>query len=1354
MTDLQDRLGALSPAKRALLERLRVVGAAPIPRIAGNAAPLSAEQRRLWYQLQLAPHRPIYTIPQGFRLRGPVDVDALLGALRDVVARHEALRTEFRESAGTPVQVAGDGAAFEPRVLDLRGDEWAESEANYQLDDFARRTFDLARGDVFHALLIQQDDQDFRLLLALHHIAADGWSMGVLLRDLSAFYAARVAGTTARLPELPLRFRDWAAWQQRPNAPPPAAEEAYWRAQLDRARTVLELPPDRPRPPIQGWDGAKHPFDLPPALAAGVRALARREGATPFAVVAAAFALLLSRYAGEEDLLLGILLANRPRPELENLVGFFANTVPLRLRLDGDPTVAELVRRAHAAAVGAQGHAALPFDRIVELADVRRDFSRPPLVQAVLTYAEAPVSSLSLPAVSVGPLELDSLTSVFELTLVVEDRGDALAPAFQFSTDLFEHLTIQRMATHLEAALAAFAADPEQRISSVRLAWASETRQLERWSVAPPAPPSDLCIHQLFERQVRQTPERSALVWEDARLTYAELNRRANRIAHGLIALGAGPETRVAVCLERTPTLVAALLGVLKAGAAYVPMDPAHPAARHQAVLRLAGARLALGGEAIRGSAAGMEEVRVVDPSTPEDGGDDDPVSPVAPGNLAYVIFTSGSTGGPKGVEIEHRSGVAMLAWMRGLLSDAERAGVFGSSSVTFDVALGEIFGTLAWGGTLVLVENSLSEPPPEPPLRAAAMVPTAAAELLRAGRFPPRVESVLLGGEPVPLPLVRELHSQPAVRRVLNLYGPTEDTTYSTVAELEPLAHRVSIGRPIGGGRVYVLDPLLRHAGANVPGEVWTAGAGVARGYAMRPALTAERFRPDPHGPPGTRMYRTLDRGRWREDGGLEYLGRADAQVKVRGYRIELEEVEQALAAHPSVAEAAATARGETGAGRRLVAYLVARADAERPSAAELRAFARERVPEYMVPGAFAWVDALPRTTSGKLDRRALPEYEGEGPAPDQYVAPRNPVEAQLAEIWRQVLDVERVGVHDDFFDLGGQSILAMRLVARVRDEVGADVAVAELLQAPTLAEMAAAITGRRGTVRLPLVPLQTFGPRPPLFLVHPAGGHVVCYRDLALYLATEQPVYALQPLGVQRGETPIGSIEEMAAYYVAAVRELRPRGPYRLGGWSFGGVVAWEMAQQLAAAGEEVDLLALFDTAPHTPDTIKVDPGDPADVVWWTVGGVAGYGAASRVSIDELRPYEGREQVRQMIVRMNAPLLLDESRVDDILLLTELRAANLQAQSTYTPRPYPGSLTYFRTAGSEDASGHCAGEAFWGALARGGTVAHRVGGTHSTILNDPYIQEIAEALLAAGEKEGNGGNGGTAGSVASGPP
>jgi len=1336
MTELHDRLAALSPAKRALLQKLRMAQEhQAIPRIADGPAPLSAEQRRLWYLAQLAPGQPIYTIPLGLRLHGPLEVDALLGALRDLVARHEPLRTAFRESAGIPVQEVRDGAVFEPELLDLRGDEWSEAEANYQTDAFARHVYDLRGGQTFRALLIREADDLHRLLLGVHHLAGDGWSAAVLLRDLGELYAAHVEGREPRLPALPVRFRDWAAWQQRPDRPAPAADEAYWREQLAGAPKVLELPVDRPRPPVQGWEGAKHHFELGPPLAEAMRALAQREGVTPYAVLAGAFALLLKRYSGADDLLLGTLLANRPRPELEPLAGFFANTLPLRLRLDGDPTVGEMVRRAHAAARGALEHAELPFDRIVEIGGARRDFSRPPLVQAVLTVADSPASALALPGIDAEPLPQDSSTAVFELTLQAEDRGDRYACTFQYSTELFDPSTLARMARQLETAVAAFAAAPGLRLSAVALAREDEVRAVEARQRSTRSATDGLTVHQLVEWQVRATPDAPALVHGGGVVSYADLGSDANRIAHALRRLGVGPEARVAVCLERTPALPAALLGVMKAGGAYVPLDPAHPAARHEAVLRLSGAKWVIASEATRIPLPALPGVAVLDVAELDGGRDDDPDAGVTPANLAYVIFTSGSTGGPKGVEIQHRSAAAMLAWMRELLDDEERAAVLGSTSVTFDVSVAEIFGTLAWGGALVLVENALAPLPSVPPVRAAAMVPTAAAELLREGRFPPEVEAVLLGGEPVPLGLVRELYTLPAVRRVLNLYGPTEDTTYTTCAALGAGDARVTVGRPITGGRVYVLDEGMRHAGVGVPGEVFTAGAGVARGYARRPALTAERFLPDPFGLPGARMYRTLDRGRWGEDGALEYLGRADAQVKVRGYRIELEEVDQALAAHPAVAEAAAAARGEAGAERHLAAFLVARGGVEPPAAAGLRAFLRERLPESMVPGSFTWVDALPRTSSGKLDRRALPEGDGGAAPRAAYAPPRDELEERLAALWGEVLGVERVGLHDDFFDLGGQSILATRLVARVREELGFEVPVAELLTGPTVEQMARVVTGRKNPARLPLVPLQTFGERPPLFVVHPAGGHVLCYHDLAFLLGMEQPVYALQPRGVDDGQAPIHAIEEMAAFYVEAVRGLRPGGPYRVAGWSFGGVVAWEMAQQLHAAGEEVDLLALFDTAAHTPEGMMINAGDPAEIVWQTVAGLAGHAAAARVDVNELRGLEGRELALAMLRKMDLPRLFPESRVDQVLTLTTVRAANLQAQAAYRPRPYPGPLTYFRTAGSDDAQGRSPGLDFWGGLA-GGVTAHRVAGSHGTILQRPYVAELARVILEAGAK------------------
>ncbi|HYR08044.1 MAG TPA: amino acid adenylation domain-containing protein [Longimicrobium sp.] len=1327
MTELSDRLATLSPAKRALLEKLR--GAPPIPRAPDGPAPLSAEQRRLWYVLQLAPGYPVYTIPLGFRLRGALNVDALFAALRDLVARHEMLRVAFDSQDGEPVQTAHDGSAFEPRLVEVPADQWAESEARWQADELALATFDLGAGETFRAVVVRVAEDEHHLLIAFHHLAADGWSAAVLLRELSALYAARTAGESADLPAAPVRFRDWAAFQRRPREGA-EADEAFWRAELQGAPHVLDLPADHPRPALQSWEGFKHPFGIDAELTAALEAAARAEGTTLYTVFAAAYALLLSRYAGEEDFLVGTLLANRTRPELVDVVGFFANTVPLRMRLHGDPTLGELIRRVHGVVADAQRHGALPFDRIVELAEGRRDFSRPPLVQAVLTFADGPTQSLAIPGVEVERIEMDSRTAIFDLVLQVERHGDTLTAALQVPEALFDEETARRMARHLRSILHAIAADRAQPLSRVSLADEEEVAQVAEWSGGGAALLEDGVIHHLFETQARERPFAAALVHGQGEVTFGELNRRANRIAHGLLAAGVQRGACVGVCMARTPALVAAMLGILKAGAAYVPMDPAHPAPRHRAALALSGARRVITDAASRAALGELPEaVTAVTLAEVEAERDDDPAPRAGPGDLAYVIFTSGSTGGPKGVAIEHRASSAMLAWVRELLGD-DRAAVLGSTPVTFDVSVGELFGTLCCGGTVVLVENALAALPRGRRVHAAPMTPTAAAELLREGQIPAGARTLLLGGEAVPPPLVGAL-AEAGVPRIVNLWGPTEDTTYSTWAVLEPGNDRVGVGRPIPGGRVYVLDPLHRHAGIGVPGEVWTAGAGVARGYASRPALTAEKFVPDPFGPPGSRMYRTLDRGRWREDGTLEYLGRMDAQVKVRGHRIELDEVEQALAAHPAVAHAAVAVRGE-GAGRRLAGFLVAAPGAEAPAATELRAFLRERLPEYMVPAVFAWMDTLPRTGSGKLDRRALPQVDA-GADGTEFVPPRPGLDARIAAVWQDVLGIERIGAHDDFFDLGGQSILATRLVARLRGELGIDVPVGMLMQAPTVEALARAVEAGERSVRLPLVALQTFGDRPPLFLAHPAGGHVICYRGLAVNLAPDQPVYGLQPRGLEDGKEPIADLEEMATFYVDAIRRFRPRGPYRLGGWSFGGVVAWEMARQLRAAGEEVDLLAMLDTSPLTAEAIEADPRDAAEVMMQTIGGYAGWMASERIRMDEVRHLPPREMAVAMIRQVDDARLLPESRADIIVALTRVRSANLQAQATYDLRPYDGHLTYFRTEGSAEAPLQASADRFWGSRAGGVTVVP-VTGNHGTILHEPHVYLVVNAIRDAG--------------------
>ncbi|HEX5725644.1 MAG TPA: amino acid adenylation domain-containing protein, partial [Longimicrobiaceae bacterium] len=855
-----------------------------------------------------------------------------------------------------------------------------------------------------------------------------------------------------------------------------------------------------------------------------------------------------------------------------------------------------------------------------------------------------------------------------------------------------------------------------------------ERRQALAWGRGEPVPAAASTLHGLFAAQARARPHATALVHGERELTYAELERDANRIAHRLRRLGVGPEARVGVCMQRTPALVAALLGVLKAGGAYVPLDPAYPAPRLEHMLRAAGARVVLADGASRARleavGPGPALVAADAPDLAAEPGDDPGVA-IHPGNVAYVIFTSGSTGGPKGVEIEHRGPVALLHWLRGALPDEERSAVLGSSSISFDLSIVEIFGTLCGGGTLVLVENALAPIPR--PVRAAGLVPTVAAELLRRGGLPAGTQNVVIGGEVVTPALAAALRAGGA-ERILNIYGPTEDTTCSTWAELESDAASIPIGRPVAGGRVYVLDARLEPVGVGVAGELCVAGEGVARGYAGRPGLTAASFVPDPFGPPGSRMYRTGDIGRWRADGALEFLGRRDGQVKVRGVRVELGEVEAALAAHPAVREAAAALR-EDG----LVAWLVAAEGAARPQAAELRAFLRASLPEAMVPGVFAWTGALPRTGSGKLDRRALPDPE---PAPAglavRKIGPRSGLEETLAALWREVLGVEQVGIHDDFFELGGHSLLALRLMARLREELGRDLPVATLFRAPSVESMARAFAGGLPEILLPLVPLQPLGSRRPLFLAPPGGGHLVCYRTLSRLLAPELPVYGLQARGLEDGRDPLRSIEEMGAYFVEAVRALQPGGPYFLGGWSLGGVLSFEMARQLEGAGDEVALLALLDTGVPESETETKATLDHARVLVRILGDVLGFGAAALVRPREIRHLPPREQLKAALRQMSLREPLPPSRYDEVLELTRVRRANLHALLDYRPGRYAGHVTYVRTAGSERKGVTERTEAYWAARADGGLSVTRISGNHGTLLHEPHVRALVAELLA----------------------
>ncbi len=1066
-------LGQLAEA----VDGLRRAELPPLPPVApaqrDGALPLSFAQERLWLVDRLQPGGSVYNVPAAMRLRGALDVDALQRALGEIVRRHEALRTTFAERDGAPVQVIAPFAGFTLPVEDLAALDDAECEAQVRrrATDDAARPFDLSAGPLFRARLLRLGCGDHVLLLCMHHIVTDGWSMGVLFHELSALYAAFREGAESPLPQLRVQYADYAVWE-REQLRGEALERhlAYWRERMAGAPALLELPTDHPRPAVQTHRGAQVPVELPVDLMARLEALGRGEGATLYMVLLAAFSVLLSRYAGSDDVVVGSPVAGRTRRETEGLIGFFVNTVVVRTELGGDPSFREVLRRVREATLGAYEHQDLPFEHLVAELQPERSLGHSPLFQVLVALQNADASGGELPGLTTEPVDAEIGTAMFDLSLMLAAHEGGLGGALTYATDLWERRTIERMLGHLRRLLEQVAGDADPRLSELELLDGERHQVLQVWSGMDAPYPAETCIHQLFQAQVARTPNAVALVHEAEALSYGALNARATRLAHHLRRLGVGGETRVGICLPRGLEMVIGILGVLKAGGAYVPLDPAWPAERLAFMLADSGMTVLVTRDAVRGVLPIHEGVRVVDVDA--DASEiarepaDDFNSGAYPRGLAYLIYTSGSTGVPKGVAIEHGSAAAMLAWAWGVYSAEELGGMLASTSICFDMSVFELFAPLTRGGRVILVENALALPsaPAADQVRLIDTVPSAIAALLKTDGIPAGVRTVNLGGEPLTAELVDALYTR-GVERVYDLYGPSEDTTFSTFA-LRRAGGPASIGRPLPNSRAYVLDPALRPVPAGVAGELFLAGRGLARGYLGRPALTADRFIPHPFGAePGGRMYRTGDRVRWRADGTLEYLGRLDQQLKVRGFRVEPGEIESALRRHPAVADCAVVARVDGAGDTRLAAYVVGAAQPE-----ELRAHLRGTLPDYMVPGVFVRLDALPLTPSGKVDRRALPVPDA-APAEERPVEARTPVEEVLAGIWADVLRVEHVGSADNFFHLGGHSLLATVVVARIQEVLGVRLPLSAFFTAPTVAELAARVEALR-RAGLPLLP------------------------------------------------------------------------------------------------------------------------------------------------------------------------------------------------------------------------------------------------------------------------------------------
>jgi len=1314
--------------------------------------PASFAQQRLWFLDQLEPGSHLYNIPQAIRLSGALKTEALRQSLAAIVARHESLRTTFALIDGAVSQLIAERQAVEMPVTDLSDLPEAEREAEVErlAQAEAQRPFDLSRGPLLRASLLRLGAEEHVLLLTMHHIASDGWSMGIFYQELATLYDACSKAEPSPLQELPIQYADYALWQHEWLQGEVLGQQlAYWKQQLTGAPAALELPTDYARPAALSYRGARQSLLLPKSLAQSLKALSQQEGVTLFMTLLAAFQILLSRYSGQQDIVVGSPIAGRTQSETEGLIGFFVNTLVLRSDLSGNPTVRELLGRVREVALEAYAHQDVPFERLVEELQPERSLNRTPLFQVMFILQNAPQPTRQLGDLSLSFLSLSTQTSKFDLTLSLSEVADGLRASFEYSTDLFEAATITRLLGHFQNLLEAIAADPNRRLSDLpRLTEAEREQLLVEWNQTRTDYPKDAGIHQLFEAQVEQTPEAVAVVFEGQQLTYRELNRRANQLAHYLRKQGVGPEALVGICLERSIETVVALLGILKAGGAYVPLDPAYPKERLSFMLEDTQVPVLLTQQRLIGKLP-EHRAQVICLDTGWQAiaqeSEENPISGTTAENLAYVIYTSGSTGRPKGVAVPHR-GVVRLVKNTNYVNLSSDEVFLQFAPISFDASTFEVWGCLLNGARLVVFPAhtpSLDElgQAIERHQVTTLWLTASLFHLMVDGhlKYLRHVRQLLAGGDVLSVPHVEKVLRELKGCQLINGYGPTESTTFTCCHLITSNDRRegsIPIGRPIANTQVYILDRYLQPVPVGVPGELFIGGDGLARGYLNRPELTQARFIPNPFSTRAEdRLYRTGDLVRYLPDGDIEFLGRIDQQVKIRGFRIELGEIEAALSQHPLVRESVVIAREDAPGDKRLVAYLTLSQKAEE-IASELRRFLKEKLPDYMVPSAFVLMAAFPLSPNGKVDRRALP-------APDEirpevardFVAPKDELELRLIGIWEKVLGVHPVGVRDNFFDLGGHSLIAVRLFTEIEQMFGKHLPLATLFQAPTIEQLAGVL--REQGWQAPwssLVAIQPGGSKPPFFCIHPAGGNVLEYYDLARHLGPDQPFYALQPKGLDGKEAPYTRIEDMAADYLEVMRQVQPEGPYLIGGHSLGGNIAFEMAYQLQAQGQQVGLVALLDAFPI--GYLKLLPR--AKVMQYKI---RHYVLRAKWHLKNLRPLSAKERLDYLLnkaegkgqrikhkIQRAAETSLPGAGSSSPHTFGNIEAASNLAAKAYTPRVYPGRVTHFCSVDEyRDAheSPHC-----WAELATGGVEIHEIPGDHLNIVKEPYVTILAERL------------------------
>ncbi|WP_165356594.1 non-ribosomal peptide synthetase [Sphingosinicella sp. BN140058] len=1317
----------LSDAKRQLLEKMLRGGggverpapvAAVTKRSEGTPLPLTADQRQVWLHAMMAPDVPLYNESITIHRYGSFDRTAMQRAINEILRRHEAWRTAFVEENGEPVQRVRADVQVPLPLDDVSFLPEAERDAMAIAigSDDARRPIDLGEAPLFRARIVKIADDNHRLYLTLHHIIFDGVSIyRVIVPELAALYEAFAAGEASPLPEPALQYGDYTVWQQTHLSSPPIQRQIdYWRSTLADPPAKLEVAGDRPRPLAQSHAGSMETFLIPLALTERLKALSLREGVTPYMVLLAAYKAMLHRYTGEQDIIVGGVTDLRRRPELERVVGYFLNTIAMRSRPTSGAAFRDFLHQVRDTVLGALGASEAPFDEVVRALGIRRTPGAHPLFNTLFSI-EPPVDpfpegwDLTQMDVVVGGAK-------FDLYLELDERPDGMLGRFLYSTELYDPATIRRMIGHWLTMLEGIADDPGTAIADLPMLPAEEHGLLAQAAQGPERTLTSQMLPDAVAAMAEACPHATAIRCGEAKMNYAALNAEANRIASSLAAAGVGRGELVGICLERSPRMVAALIGVLRSGAAYLPLDPDFPEARLDYIVRDAGLAALLTEAALAPRLPDwgvptllIEQAALAEPSFE--------ALPASALDLAYVLYTSGSTGRPKGVEISHGALVNLLGSMQELPGFSARESLLAVTTLSFDIAALELFLPLLAGGTVILAPRATARDPlllrqlfeaTEPAVMQAT--PATWRALIEAGwRGAPGLK-LLCGGEALPRDLADQLLERAG--EVWNVYGPTETTIWSTLERVLPGAGPVAIGRPIAKTQTLVLDASGRRVPVGVVGELHIGGAGLARGYRGRPDLTAERFVTSPE-MPGERLYRTGDLARLAPDGRLFCLGRVDNDQKIRGFRVAVEEIEGGLAEHPAIAAAAVRSFVDPSGARALAAFFVARG-AEVPGSGELRTFLSRTLPDYMIPSRFQAVERLPMTPNGKIDRNALPEPTAAA-GEDAYLAPIGETEERLAEIWRALLQVDRVGRKDSFFELGGHSLLVARLLHRIDGAWGRRIGMAEFFRGHRLSELAATIE-RNDTAALgDLVPLQPKGSRLPLLWLD--GGPSI--RALAELVGEDQPCFGLEldPI-LESVLAPGVSFEEIASAVVAAIRVARPTGPYLLGGWCTAGILAFEVARQLRAQGEEVPFLGLGHAINPvaflrvSPLRMKLSKARYHAAMWMRLPG----------------------SQRLAYARARARGVLEETGLADAELpetrYRKLRGALEQAAYGYCPQPYGGDVTLFQPIDRLDVLDTAPG---WAEVVTGRLRALDVSGEHGTMFDPPYIEEFAARLREA---------------------